>query len=507
MKIIIKPFSEIMIKSKPVRKRYLTILQQNIWLSLKKVNENIRTHFFWDKLEVNLDWEISELDLNEVKKRLSRMPWVEFFLETEALVLPELENEKNNEIFDFVFEKSKKMYLDKIKNKTFVVRVKRTWNHNFKSIDLERYVWGWLLKYWENCKVQLKKPEITVMIEIKDNNLFLVKEKIFGIGGYPTGTQDKIVSLISGWFDSGVSTYSMMKRWCKTDFLFFNLWGSAHELWVKQVAYYLRENFSSGYKSRFITINFEEVISELLTKVENKYRGVLLKRYFLKLADRLAQQHEYYAIVKWDSLGQVSSQTLKNMFVVDKASDTLVLRPLISSNKQEIIDITRKIGTYNFACNMPEYCWVISDKPSTWAKLEKIIKEEEKIEQEVLDRAFENIKVEKIDQVMSEINSREDKQLEISYLPELEEIIIDIREEDKVKKQKLNIENNQILEIPFFEINHKFKTLDQTKKYLFYCDKWVLSELHYLYLKELWFDNIKIYRPLEWSCELKKSKN
>jgi thiamine biosynthesis protein ThiI len=114
-----------------------------------------------------------------------------------------------------------------------------------------------------------------------------------------------------------------------------------------------------------MTIPFEAVVKELVTNIGHKYRAIILKRCMLKVADQLAQAHKYYAIVKGDSLGQVSSQTLKNMFVIDKASQTLILRPLIGFNKQEIIDITKMIGTYDFACNMPEYCGVISDRPST----------------------------------------------------------------------------------------------------------------------------------------------
>jgi thiamine biosynthesis protein ThiI len=225
--------------------------------------------------------------------------------------------------------KAKDFYLKKIEAKSFVVRVKRSWKHNFSSIDLERYVWWGLLKFGENCRVQLKNPDLTIKIEIKDNNLFLVREWYKWVWGYPVGTQDKIISLISWGFDSWVSTFQMMRRWCKTDFLFFNLGWTAHELGVKQVSSYLWKNFGVWYDARFITVPFENIVKELVEKVDSRFRWILLKRYFLKIADKLAREHNYYAIVKWDSLGQVSSQTLKNMHVIDKASETLVLRPLI----------------------------------------------------------------------------------------------------------------------------------------------------------------------------------
>jgi len=486
MKYIIKISPEITIKSKPVRKQCLLMLKNNI-----------KKHFDFNDIKVNVTWNRDRLNLewssDKITKILSQIPWIAHFMEVETFALPE----NKDEIFHFVYEKARDFYLDKIEWKTFVARVKRTWTHDFKSIDLERYVWGWLLKHAKNTKVQIKNPEITVNIEIKDQKVHIVKYRIEWIGGYPIGFQDKVLSLISGWFDSWVSTYSMMKRWCEVDYLFFNLWGSAHELWVKQVSYYLWKTFSVPHKrARFITVNFEEIIAELLTKVNHRFRWILLKRFMLKAASMVSEWH-YFALVKWDSLWQVSSQTLKNMHVIDKASDNLVLRPLIADNKQEIIDVASKIGTYNFACNMPEYCWVISDKPATWAKLEDILAEEENILEEVLVRAVEWRKTEFVRNMMEEYKNKDATEIEVAFLPGNEEIVIDIREEADIKKDKLVLENVEILEIPFFEINHKFKDLDQTKDYLLYCDKWVLSNLHGLYLKENGFDNIKIFRPLK----------
>ena len=493
MKYIIKISPEITIKSKPVRKQCLLMLKNNI-----------KKHFDFNEIKVNVTWNRDRLNLDwnddKIPRILGQIAWIANFMEVESFNLPENEED----IFHFVYEKASDFYSDKIEWKTFVARVKRTWIHNFKSIDLERYVWGWLLKNAKSTKVQIKKPDVTVSIEIKDKKVHIVKYRIEWIWGYPVWFQDKVLSLISGWFDSWVSTYSMMKRWCEVDYLFFNLWGSAHELWVKQVSYYLWKTFSVSHKrARFITVNFEEVIAELLTKVNHRFRWILLKRFMLKAASMVSKDH-YFALVKWDSLWQVSSQTLKNMHVIDKASDNLVLRPLIADNKQEIIDVSTKIWTYNFACNMPEYCGVISDKPATWAKLEDILAEEDNILEEVLLRAVEWKKVEFVKKMMDEYKDKDATEIDVVFLPWNNEIVVDLREEADIKKEKLILENIEILEIPFFEINHKFKDLDSNKDYLFYCDKWVLSNLHWLYLKEKWFNNIKIYRPIksEKSCDI-----
>ena len=418
---------------------------------------------------------------------------------TPSLTLPPMEREESKEqkyntlVFDDILEKVSEFYLDKISGHTFVVRVNRSGLHNFSSIDLERYVGGGLLERSENAKVKLKNPDITVLIEVKEDMFYIVKSNIEGVWWYPVWFQEKVVSLISGGFDSGVSTFSMMKRGCLVDYLFFNLWWSAHELWVKQVAYHLWENFSTPHKrARFITVNFEEVIQELLTKVHHKYRGIILKRFMLKISSMIAEEH-YYAIVKWDSLWQVSSQTLKNMNVIDRASSTLVLRPLISHNKQEIVDISKDIGTYDFACNMPEYCGVISDKPATGARLEVVLEEEQQIAPEVLERAFSSLKVQFVKDIIGEYTSASESELDLVLDLSGGDIIIDIREEREKKKFPLIVDVD-IVDIPFFEINHRFKDLDQSKQYLFYCEKGVLSRLYGLYLREKGFNNIKIFR-------------
>lgn len=498
MKFIIKPFAEILVKSKPVRKKYLSFLQTNCSLALKKIDPTIKTKFFRDKQEVIIDKELSEFEYKKIIKTLWRIPWIDAYLEVVEYDLVDVH---------YIFEKASLLYQDILENKTFAVRVKRSGTHTFKSLDVEKYVWGWLLKRAKNTKVKLKDSDIVINIEIKDDKVYLVKNKYFWIGWYPVWTQDKVLSLISGGFDSGVSTYSMIKRGCKVDYLFFNLWWTAHELWVKQVSNYIRNNFSSGYRARFITVNFEEIVAHLVKDINHRFRWIILKRLFLMVADILAKENEYYAIVKWDSLWQVSSQTLKNMFVIDKACDTLVLRPLISFNKQEIIDLSMKIWTYEFACNMPEYCAVISDKPATWARLEQITEEELNFDFSLLEKAISNKKVQFINEVL-ETEKVGEIEIETSSIPWEDEVVIDVREELKEKESPLILEWVEILKIPFFDLVFDFEKLDQSKTYLFYCNKWVISRNQAVALQEKGYKNIKIFRPVlnDSLCSIKTWK-
>ena len=138
-------------------------------------------------------------------------------------------------------------------------------------------------------------------------------------------SQEAVVSLISGGFDSAVASYLTMKRGAKTHFLFFNLGGAAHEIGVKQVSYYLWKKFGSAARVKFISVPFEEVVGELLQNINHSYRGVVLKRMMLRVAQRVADKIKAEAPITSESIGQVSSQTLTNLGVIDQVTDTLRL--------------------------------------------------------------------------------------------------------------------------------------------------------------------------------------
>lgn len=171
---------------------------------------------------------------------------------------------------------------------------------------------------------------------------------------------EPVLSLISGGFDSTVSSFLTMKRGIRTHFCFFNLGGHAHELAVKEVAYYLWNRFGSSHNVNFVTVPFEGVVEEILTKVDNSQMGVILKRMMLRAATQVAKEMYVEAVVTGEAVAQVSSQTLTNLAVIDAATDHLVLRPLIAMDKQDIIDISVKIGAEELVKNIPEYCAVIS---------------------------------------------------------------------------------------------------------------------------------------------------
>ncbi|MDX1453565.1 MAG: tRNA uracil 4-sulfurtransferase ThiI, partial [Oleiphilaceae bacterium] len=357
----------------------------------------------------------------------------------------------------------------------------------------ERFIGGGLLRETEAAGVDLTKPDYTVKLEVRNDEVYLVEDRFEGLGGYPLGTQDPVLSLISGGFDSTVSSYLTMKRGLKTHFCFFNLGGSAHEIGVKQVALYLWERYGVSHRVKFVTVNFEEVVGEILKSVHHSQMGVVLKRMMMRAASQVAERMGITALVTGESVAQVSSQTLANLSVIDAVTDTLVLRPLITTDKLDIIRLSAQIGTEDFAKNMPEYCGVISDRPTTRAKLDRIQEEESKFDFDVLERAVQNLEMIKIDQVMA--SEKNIANVELVSVPDVQDTVIDIRHPDECEKQPLQLTNNRIENIAFYELMSQLDRLDKSQSYLLYCEKGTMSQLHASHLKGMGFEKIAVYLP------------
>jgi thiamine biosynthesis protein ThiI len=244
---------------------------------------------------------------------------------------------------------------------------------------------------------------------------------------------------------------------------------------------------------RFGAINFEPVVGEILEKVEDGQMGVVLKRMFVRAASRVAERYGVQALVTGEALGQVSSQTLTNLRLIDNVSDTLILRPLISHDKEHIIDLAREIGTADFARTMPEYCGVISKSPTVKAVKAKIEAEEANFDFSILDRVIEeasNIDIREIanqsKEVVTEVETVD------AFGPN--DVLLDIRSIDEQDDKPFKPEGVEVASLPFYKLSTAFGDLDQSKNYLLWCDRGVMSRLQALYLREQGFENVKVYR-------------
>lgn len=483
MHFIVKVFPEIFVKSAPVRKRFIKHLRDNLRRLMVQVDAPVEVKNDWEKLEI-LAPGASDNIIAQVADILGRTPGIGNYSLIKAYPLGDL---------DDIFHKVLPHWRDALAGKSFCVRVKRNGNHAFSSVEVERYVGGGLLHNTDARAVDLHTPDVVVSLEIKHERLFVISSKSRGLGGYPLGAQDAVLSLISGGFDSTVSTYLCIRRGLRSHYCFFNLGGRAHEIGVKEVAYFLWNKYGASHRVKFVSVPFEDVVREILEKVDNAYMGVVLKRMMLRAAEQVAESLEIPALVTGESVAQVSSQTLVNLNVIDRVTDMVVLRPLATMDKGEIIDLSRKIGTETFAASMPEYCGVISVNPSTRAKLHRVEKEETRFDFAVLERAIAERVSQNIDEVVNDLNA--DLSVPVVSTPESGQIVIDIRHPDEEETRPLSLEGTEVLKIPFYSLNNRFPSLDSQQTYLLYCQKGVMSQLHAANLKDAGSNNVGVYRP------------
>ncbi|UTA48480.1 tRNA 4-thiouridine(8) synthase ThiI [Simiduia sp. 21SJ11W-1] len=493
MHFVVKLFPEITIKSPPVRKRFIKQLRENLRAQLVQVDPAIAVVRDWEKIEVTCESADEQL-WARVSDVLARTPGIANFVRVQAFPLGDM---------DDIFQKTLPIWGPKLAGKTFCVRVKRSGNHDFSSIDVERYVGGGLNQHTGAKGVSLKQPDVTVKLEIRADTLYVVEEQTPGLGGFPLGSQEGVLSLISGGFDSTVASYLMIKRGVRTHYCFFNLGGKAHELGVKEVAFYLWNKFGSSHPVKFVTVPFEGVVSQILQNVDNSYMGVVLKRMMLRAATQVAAELDLPALVTGEAVAQVSSQTLPNLAAIDAVTDTLVLRPLVVMDKGDIIDISRAIGTEDFAASMPEYCGVISVKPTTRAKMDRVLHAESKFDFDVLEQAIGARRTQFIQDVVADL---EQTVVSVEQVADPQQaVVVDIRHPNEEELRPLRLANVEVLKIPFFSLNTRFAALDAGRQYLLYCDKGVMSQLHAEHLKDAGFDNVGVYRPAPKAagCELK----
>ena len=481
MKFVAKYFPEIIMKSRPVRKRFVKQLQMNIRNLVARNGFKADIQGQWDNLYVGINSDDPAIRRAMINI-LTHTPGIAFSYEIE---------EHDFDTMDDAYQIIKAVNGPSLAGKTFCVRVKRRGTHDYNSNDVERYIGGGLLKETDAAGVKLKNPDVVVQVEIKDQSLFAIKHRFEGLGGYPLGSQGDTLSLMSGGFDSSVASYMMMKRGIKTHFCFFNLGGSAHEVGVKQVAYYLWDKYGGSHKARFISVPFDGVVKEILENVEDGHMGVVLKRMMYRAAELVADSVNLETFVTGESIAQVSSQTLTNLAVIDKVTDKLVLRPLVVMDKPEIISLARKIGTETFAATMPEYCGVISVKPTTEAKMARVLAEETKFDLAVLEKAVEDASHQFIGNLVKEENDS----LEVACitLPSPSDIIVDIRHPNEVEDAPLVLNHNDIINMPFYELETRKGEFKEDQSYLFYCQKGTMSKIHAHHLNKQGMDNIKVY--------------
>lgn len=224
------------------------------------------------------------------------------------------------------------------------------------------------------ARVDLKNPELTLFVDILPKEAFIYLEKVRGPGGLPVGVAGRVIALLSGGIDSPVAAYRMMRRGCQVSFVHFHgapfldrrTQEKAREI-VKLLTRY-------QYTSRLYLVPFGEVQQEVVVNTPAPYRVLLYRRLMARIAEHLASLEGAKALVTGESLGQVASQTLENLTVIEEAVKLPLFRPLIGMDKEEITEQAKEIGTYEISIQPDQDCCTlfVPRHPATRATMDDI---------------------------------------------------------------------------------------------------------------------------------------
>lgn len=263
-----------------------------------------------------------------------------------------------------------------------------------KSPQISAEVGGAVLETVRGIKVDVNHPDIVVMVEIREEYAYVHAGKFAGAGGMPQGSSGRGLLLLSGGIDSPVAGYMMAKRGVEIEALHFESFPYTSERAREKVLELARilSEYTSGIKVHIISLT--HIQEELKNNCEEDYFTLLLRRYMMHLAERVAETYNCKALITGESLAQVASQTMQAIAVTDNAVNMPVFRPAIGLDKEEIIQIARKIGTFDTSIlPFEDCCTVFTPRhPRTKPELEKVIREENKLDFKALaDEAFDSM--------------------------------------------------------------------------------------------------------------------
>ncbi len=271
--------------------------------------------------------------------------------------------------------------------RTFKVESKRS-DKGFPmtSIQLSQYVGGEINEAYDNLTADMHTPDVIVHLEVRDKAAYVHGRPVPGAGGMPVGSNGTAVSLLSGGIDSPVSTYMMAKRGLRIIPVHFFSFPYTSELAKEKVIDLAK--ILTGWCGRMIVeiIPFTHIQEEIRAKCPEEFFTIIMRRFMMRIADEIAKANDCGAIVTGESLGQVASQTMEAMHCTGHACTLPILRPLVGMDKEEVIRISRHIGTFDTSILPYEDCCTVFTPrhPSTHPKLDKVLEAEAALDVEAL---------------------------------------------------------------------------------------------------------------------------
>ena len=373
--LLVRLAAELTIKSKRTRSAFVRRLVANMRDALAAAGQRASVESAWGRIFVRAASPVAALPLTRVFG-ISSISIVDRVVSADV---------------DAIVAAGVELYAERVAGKHFAVRARRAGSHAFGSKDIEMQLGGALRPH--AAGVNLSNPDITIHVEVRDEEAYLFTGRAEGASGLPLGVEGSAVALLSGGYDSAVSSWLLLKRGVALDYVFCNLGGDAYERAVLQVAKLIADEWSYGTQPRLHVVDFTEVLQDLKEKTRDSYWQLVLKRLMYRAASRIGHELKAEAIVTGEAVGQVSSQTLTNLRAIEPAADLPVFRPLIGFDKEEIIARARTIGTAALSEQVKEYCAIAPGHPVTAASIERVDREDAQLDPAVLERAIAARKV------------------------------------------------------------------------------------------------------------------
>lgn len=381
-------------------------------LSTKK--DNIKV--FIDKLNSNVSKKLADYDVS-IRKNKVRM-FIDIKDYNEVDIISKLKEVfgihsivvcyKCNKSIEDINILAKEL-IDKENITTFKVETNRA-DKSFKynSLEVSKMVGAYLLKNVNDLKVDVHNPEITLHVEIRDDNTYLYTKEIKGLGGYPVGIQGKGLLMLSGGIDSPVAGFLASKRGIDIDCIYFDSPPHTSLEAKNKVITLAKKLCNYGNNINLYVIPFTEIQLAIYKNIEPTYMITILRRMMYRISERVAKMTKSRIIINGESIGQVASQTLNSMYVINNVTSYPVIRPVACLDKLEIIEIAKNIDTYETSILPYEDCCTIfvPKHPVINPNLDKCIYFETLIDYEkLIDEAIENMT--KIDVKNYQTNSSE----------------------------------------------------------------------------------------------------
>lgn len=388
-KVILIKYGELTTK-KDNRKFFIKTLRNNILDKLSDYNIAVTDDYYRMFIEVNED------DIDSITSKLKCIFGIH-----EIAVCYKDENVTEEEI--------KKVSLMVMKEEdfcTFKVETKRS-DKSFpvKSMDMNNIIGSLILKNIE-CKVDVHNPEIILNIEIRREGFYIYTKGIKCLGGYPVGTLGRGLLMLSGGIDSPVAGYMTIKRGVELYYLYFESRPHTSIEARNKVRDLARKLENYNTNGKLMVVNFTKIQETIYKNLDTTYLITIMRRMMYRIAERVAKKNKCLAIVNGESIGQVASQTLASMIAVNDVTNYPILRPLCSFDKLDIIEISKKIDTYDISILPYEDCCTVfvPRHPVINPNLKHIYSEEAKIDFDTLiNEAVNTIEVVDLKEIKSDL--------------------------------------------------------------------------------------------------------